>query len=56
MRLTKFPGLGSRRVIAPRAVRANLVVGMPPAFDEHRGFPTRLKDLYIEQFVPELVR
>ena len=39
-------------MIAQRAVRANLVVGAPPAFDEHRGFPPRFEALAMEQFVP----
>ena len=41
-------------MIAQGTVRANLVVGAPPAFDEHFGFPTRLEDLAIEQFVSQL--
>src|SRR5919112_424220 len=47
-------GLGSGRLIAQGTVRANRVVGAPPAFDEHVGFPTRLEDLAIEQFVSQL--
>lgn len=32
-------------MIAPSAARMNLVVGEPPAYREHGGFPTGFEDL-----------
>ncbi len=43
-----------RRELSERAVRADVVVLVPPAFDQHSGLLERVEDLAVEQLVSEL--